>query len=196
MCSTTARPRFAAFLTSGLPATSPIRYWPGTAVWKCSSISGTLSGGGTRALGEHDQRLGRAREHARFALDAVLEAEHAALVRDQIEYVGRAHRDAGIAARAAIVVDIVDQDARPDHGRGSGVGMVALASGQHRERHHQQDGEAPERQRHDPGHSAKIPQICALGRDRDAMRDADENLARREHLLAGANVAASARRGR
>ena len=43
MCSITARPRFAAFLTSGLPATSPIKYWPGTAVWKWSSSSGTVS---------------------------------------------------------------------------------------------------------------------------------------------------------
>ncbi len=33
MCSMTPRPRLAAFLTSGLPATSPIRYWPGMAVW-------------------------------------------------------------------------------------------------------------------------------------------------------------------
>jgi hypothetical protein len=64
------------------------------------------------ALGEHHQGLGRAGPHAGLALDAVVEPEHPALVVDQIEDVGRAHRDAGVAAGAAIVVDVVDQDPR------------------------------------------------------------------------------------
>src|SRR5262245_66211889 len=50
-CSMTARPRLAAFLTSGLPATSPIRYWPLTAVWELSSIFGTLDMGGAGGWG-------------------------------------------------------------------------------------------------------------------------------------------------
>jgi hypothetical protein len=109
------------------------------------------------ALGEHHERFGRAREHARFALDAVLEPEHAALVRDEIEHVRRADGDARIAARAAVVVDVVNQDPRTDDLCRRDRGVVSPPGGQHGERHHHEDGEAPERQRHDPGHRAKIP---------------------------------------
>jgi hypothetical protein len=105
------------------------------------------------ALGEHHQRLGRAREHARLALDAVVKPQHAALVLHEVEHVGRAHRDARIATRAAVVVDVVNQDPRAHHGRRSLRGAVAPAGGHHREHRHQQDGEAPERQRDDPGHA-------------------------------------------
>jgi len=65
MCSIATRPRLAAFLTSGLPATSPIRYWPGTAVWKFSSISGILSGGGVVPSGNiTSASVGHANMHA------------------------------------------------------------------------------------------------------------------------------------
>jgi hypothetical protein len=111
------------------------------------------------ALGKHDERFGRAREHARLALDAVLEAQHAALVRDEIEHVGRADRHARVAAGAAIVVDVVDQHARAHDRRRRDVRLVAPTGGEHRERRHQQDSEAPECQRHDPGHAITLPQI-------------------------------------
>src|ERR1041384_670971 len=164
MCSTTARPRFAAFLTSGLPATSPVRYCPGTAGWKFSSLSGAFTAGRRSPLGEHHQRLGRAREHARLALDAVVEPEHAALVLDQVQHVRGTHRDTGIAARAAVIIDVVNQDARAYRGGRRKDRAVALAGGQHREHRHQEDGEAPERQRDDPGHGTRIPDLALIAR--------------------------------
>jgi hypothetical protein len=113
---------------------------------------------GLAALGEHHQRLGRARPHARLALDAVVEAQHAALVVDQIEDVGRAHRDAGVAAGAAVVVDVVDEDARPG-GRRGGLGPLGLARAEHGEQRHDRDGQPAQAEGYDPGH---LPSLRAF----------------------------------
>ncbi len=130
MCSTTARPRFAAFLTSGLPATSPIRYWPGTTVWKFSSISGTFSGGGTPPSGNMTSAsVGHANMHASHWMQSWNRSTRL-LFADQVEDVGRAHRHARIAARAAVVVDVVDQDPRGPTACVAGgaiIGVVPLA---------------------------------------------------------------------
>jgi hypothetical protein len=124
------------------------------------------------ALGKHDECFGRAREHARLALDTVLEPQHSALVPDQVEHVRWTHGDARIAPRAAVVIDVVNQDPRTDQLRRCNRRMLAPARGNHREHCHHEDGEAPECQRHDPGHPIKIQHKCGA----DAAQKPPERL--------------------
>jgi hypothetical protein len=71
----------------------------------------------------HDEGGRGARPHACLALDAVLEAEDAALVLDQIEDVGRTDGDARVASGAAIIIDAVDEN--------SHLGAIAPARAAH-----------------------------------------------------------------
>src|SRR5262245_33689293 len=96
MCSTTARPRLAAFLTSDFADQILAGY---DRLEELVDL-GDLDRRRRAAFRKHHQRFGRANAGAFFTLDAVLEAQHTALVRDQVEHVGRANGDAGIAAGA------------------------------------------------------------------------------------------------
>ena len=113
---------------------------------------GHLERGRRGALGVHDQRGGGAGPHAGLALDAVLEAQHAALVLDQVEHVGRAHRHAGVAPGAAIVVDRVDQRAHLGCRGGTRRRDPRAAGCAQRHESHDGDRETAEDCRDDQGH--------------------------------------------